>query len=105
MCSVVPNASPGTTTTWASLSSFAARSAGGGDAAFADEFADVRVNVEGTLGNGTGEAGDGLEAFKDAVAEFDVVGTHFADALLRAMHGCDGGALHHAGGVRGALRL
>ncbi len=83
MCSVVPNASPGTTTTCASLSSRAATSAADRDAALAEERAHIRIHIERALRHRAGQPRNRLEALQHAVAQLDVVRPHLRHALLR----------------------
>ena len=84
MCSDVPKASPGTTTTWASVRSRAARSEAVRMPPLPKKALHVGVDVEGAFRDGAGEAGDGLEAVEDRLAKLDVVGAHLGDALLRS---------------------
>ena len=52
------------------------------DLTFTKEGLDVRIHIESTFRNSAGKAWNRLEAFQYAVAELDVVGTHFRDAIL-----------------------
>ena len=75
------------------------------DAAFADEGADVGVDVECSLRLGAGKAGDLRQLGEHVVAKLDKLGAEFADTFLRACKRGDGGLLHHAGCIRCGLRL
>src|SRR5260370_18168603 len=75
------------------------------DATLANELAHIRIHIKRALPHSATQPRDGLETRQYLVSQLDIVGAKLCQTFLRSGQRGDRSTLHHARGVRCALRL